>query len=205
MNAYVKTRIRKFDITTPLEYIQLMMNYTEWYGKKDNFSFGPTTVFDEPLHDVLLTTEGYYQFLGEENATLAGHQWENMVMKCSVEVFDGFSSSWKRCEGLINVTQITNPRMFNCYTLSIPQKKEGFFISGYSLVLHLDNYESADDFISEYEYSEALGIVVIPHMPGTKAWIEREALQVNGWGPYLYNFFHGVSFCIPWMSISPKN
>ena len=132
------------------------------------------------MSELLMTTDGYYQDIGRHDAGVLGHSIEELIASCYMNVFDGFAVSIVRCNELAEIVRVSNPRLFNCYTIAanISSRK---FISGYSLVVHLDNTLSTpyNYLSSPYEFSKSLGLVLVPHMHGTKAWFERTAIHIH--------------------------
>ena len=137
----------------------------------------PETVLGETLPDLFLTTKAYYQNIGRKNATLLGHEFNNLIVSCYMDLFDGFSSEFLPCKRLIKVSLASDPSLFNCYTLTVNAKNYSGFISGYNLVLHLDNYRSdyRQYLSAQYSYGQLVGAVVFPHIQSTKGWMEDNA------------------------------
>ena len=86
--------------------------------------------------DTLLSMLGYYQYLGQENAEIVGHRYEDFVLACHVVIRKGSSLSSAPCEKYANVSLLKYPDYFNCYTL-VP--KSGKEVIGFSLVLYVDS------------------------------------------------------------------
>ena len=137
----------------------------------------PETILGMSLSDLFRTTKAYYQNIGRQNATLLGHEFNNLFVSCYVDLFDGFASEFVPCMRLIKVSLASDPSLFNCYTLTVKATNYSGFISGYRLVLHLDNYRSdpRQYLSSEYSYDQFVGAVVLPHIRGTKGWMEENA------------------------------
>ena len=133
------------------------------------------------LSELLLTLNAYYQNVGFHNSSFVGHELEDLLVTCHVDIFDGFASEFIPCKHLLTVTWSSYPSLFNCYTLNVREANFSGIIAGYKLVLHLDNYgiEHIRYLSSPYSYSESLGAVIFPHKSGTKGWLEGNAIFLD--------------------------
>ena len=167
--------------TTKGEYATQILNVSEYVDMVQQSDDCPSCVVGISIHDLFFTTSAYYQNIGRDNATLLGHDGEDFIISCHIELFDGFAVEFVPCSRLLKVTQVPYPSLFNCYHLSILGSNYSGFITGYKLVMHLDNYGATHSqyFTSKYQFSKSLGAVMLPHTRGTKGHIQRNAIFLH--------------------------
>ena len=54
----------------------------------------------------LFTLEGYFQFIGEKNASRVGHKLDHFIVSCEVHIWKGSSLSLKPCGNLVNFKKV---------------------------------------------------------------------------------------------------
>ena len=162
-------------------YVAQILNVSEYVDMVQHCDDCPSSVAGISIHDLFFTTSAYYQNIGRDNASLLGHDGENFIISCHIELFDGFSVEFVPCTRLLKITKVRYPSLFNCYHLSVLASSYSGFITGYKLVMHLDNYDTTYSkyFTSKYQFTNSLGAVMIPHARGTKGHIQRNAIFLH--------------------------
>ena len=140
------------------------------------------------------TPFGYYQNMNPADRIKVGHTEEEFIAECSVTAYDGYSTLQKSCKEYANITQLSVPSYFNCYTISADifqdskLKSNKDFLIGYSLVLYLDNFGEEDNmYLDGDENTSGMGAVVLPHAPTTEPWLHKlpvhlpPGAKVNRW------------------------
>ena len=141
----------------------------------------PDAVGGVPFRDIFLNTNAYFQNIGRKQAEKLGHQWNDFIVDCYVEINDGFWSEFIPCERILNATLITYSSLFNCFSLKTHSTNLSEYITGYKLSFHLDNYDgdSRKHFASPNDFSLTEGVVIMAHPWGTKAWLQESAIFLH--------------------------
>ena len=60
---------------------------------------------------------GYYEFIGEDAASLLGHQKESFIAMCLILTTSGHVRDKVPCEQIGKITPVHSPEYYNCYTI----------------------------------------------------------------------------------------
>ena len=163
------------------EYVNQILKVSEYFDMVQKCNDCPLSVFGISLPDLFFTSSAYYQNIGRDNASLIGHDVGDFIVSCYVELFDGFAVEFIPCNRMLNIDKVPYPPLFNCYRLSIRDIRYSGFVTGYKLVMHLDNYvtDHAKYLTSKYQFSQSLGAVMLPHTRGTKGHMQRNAIFLS--------------------------
>ena len=163
------------------EYGTQILKVSEYFDMVQKCNDCPPSVFGISLPDLFFTSSAYYQNIGRDNASLIGHDVGDFIVSCYVELFDGFAVEFIPCSRVLNIDKVPYPSLFNCYRLSLRDTTYSGFITGYKLVMHLDNYvtDHAKYLTSKYQYSQSLGAMILPHTRGTKGHMHSNAIFLS--------------------------
>ena len=148
------------------------------YGQQ-NRSFR-SAALDVMVTNVLTSTQGYFAYLGREEARLVGASSEDFIVGCKIAVLGGQETTLLPCTDMVNIKTVQIPRYFNCFTLEAEEellKARGVSLSGYSFVLHTRHGRSLDKaeayLLNSPQAMEARGGVSFAfHKPGTSPPID---------------------------------
>lgn len=90
------------------------------------------------LTNTLLSSTGYFQYLGVQNATLVGHQKDGFVIHCHMSVQIGVSLKKQSCDEIVTVSRVVYTKRFNCYKFSLPSTLT-YNVHGITLMMYLEN------------------------------------------------------------------
>ena len=163
------------------EYVTQILKVSEYFDMVQKCNDCPLSVLGISLPDLFFTSSAYYQNIGRDNASLIGHDVGDFIVSCYVELFDGFAVEFIPCSRMLDINMVTYPSLFNCYRLSLRDIKYSGFITGYKLVMHLDNYDADHTkyLTSKYQFSQSLGAVMLLHTRGTRGHMQRNAIFLS--------------------------
>lgn len=111
----------------------------------------------KPRLETLLSTKGYYTFIGQKLATAIGFTKSELIFDCNYVYWSGNIETKVSCEKIGEIRLLNQPSYFNCYTVKMskhsPIRKN---IIGLDLVIHIPNYDSVPYPYTAY-VSPALG------------------------------------------------
>ena len=110
----------------------------------------------ETLRQSLLTLEGYYRYIGHENASRLGHIIDDMILSCHIYVADGVNKRKVPCGNDVLFSYFQTSLYFNCINLLIGPSLTNTGMVGLSLVLFLDNLQ--EDTGEEYNPRAEVGL-----------------------------------------------
>ena len=131
------------------------------------------------LKNDLLTSHGYYAYIGKENANKLGHSFEELVVACYLHELDGYRSHLKRCSQVFE-KQHMDPDFYVCYSLNIMRQNTDS-INGITLIFHLDNYfePQFDHLDPTFERGQHLGAVINLHEVGKFPTLYQDSVFVS--------------------------
>ena len=84
----------------------------------------------------LMTTRGYFQYIGFDAAREVGHGIEDLLVDCSLLKADFTMKNVRPCEGFVKISLKQFTDIFNCYSISILKQPTKDVYTGYSLILY---------------------------------------------------------------------
>ena len=132
----------------------------------DNCAANDTRMMDNVRHE-LLTSHGYFAYVGEENATKLSNAREDFIVGCFLHKREAFRSYRDGCRSQ-HFSRIVDSDYYNCWTMDLPEFEDGS-LTGISIILHLDNFftEHYDNFHISYEHGQYIGALITMHVPQT--------------------------------------
>ena len=132
------------DVPTMKEYFKLAEQATEC----DHNSTGEECLTLGYIRRDMMSTNGYFDYIGRHNAKRLGHSQESFLAHCDVEIEAGVRMQRIPCLTSAHITEIQYNILFNCYTVRLPRnvfpdRTHGGFI----VVLHLDDYNAVHNRI----------------------------------------------------------
>ena len=97
------------------------------------------------IRDEIMTTRGYFNYIGRHNAQQLGHNRESFIADCNLNK-EGVGMFIQRVPCLANtqIIEIQYTLLYNCYTIRLPQNEfPDKMYGGFLVVLHLDDYDAA--------------------------------------------------------------
>lgn len=90
-----------------------------------------------------MTLAGYYRFIGPNNASKVGHDFQEFIQRCWLIFADGVSYKKKPCEDLVTITPVQSPDYFRCYNVGFNTSKQNRLknMIGITFIFYLDNFE----------------------------------------------------------------
>ncbi len=119
------------------------------------------------VRSLLLTRQGYYQYIGYDNAVRLGHRKEAFIIDCTLQELQGMAWVNIPCEGNTVITPVITAAYFTCYTIHSKVFVNNQTILGYNLVLYLDNVYGKSTFEFSTMRAGELGVALLVHEPGT--------------------------------------
>ena len=158
-----------------------IINITQYAQMVQQLNDSTRTTLGTTISQLFLTTNAYYQNIGFTNSSILGHRVDDVIVACYADLSDGFASEFIPCTHLLDMTRSSYPSLFNCYSLKVHNTNYIGVISGYKVVLHLDNYDTShlQYLSSERNYANSLGAVVFAHKSSTKGWLEGNAIYLH--------------------------
>ena len=101
----------------------------------------------EPLQHIrheIMSTRGYFNYIGRLNAKQLGHTFESFVVNCELDMEGGGVLLHSiPCLPTVQIIEIQHSMLYNCYTIRLPRNKfPDTVFRGFRAVLHLDDYEA---------------------------------------------------------------
>ena len=133
------------------------------------------------LHRVrndLLTSHGYYTYIGKEMALQLAHQRDDLILDCHMHLREGFRSYKEQCNINADMEPFTDFSFFKCWILNAAVNTSiNHPQTGVGLALHLDNHfgEHYDYLNMRHDYGQHLGALVVVHEPGTPPMLRRDS------------------------------
>ena len=125
------------------------------------------------------TVDGYYQYIGREAAIQLGHAQHNFVAKCEVYSLNGFTMRRETCDGVVDISLISNSNYFNCYEFFIDATKNPTrFYLGIELTLFIDNFPSMD-VATNFTVDTSLGVKVSVDAPSTIPFNSLDTMHLS--------------------------
>ncbi|XP_074644233.1 FMRFamide-activated amiloride-sensitive sodium channel-like [Tubulanus polymorphus] len=120
------------------------------------------------LYEAMRTPEGYFTYIGPEEAKLAGQTAQDMILSCK---FNFMPCSWQ------NFTYYQHPTFYNCYTFNGKMTKDSLVtrttgpMAGLSLIIYLEadvNGILNGSYYKSSPVENAGGLRVVVHSPQTR-------------------------------------
>ena len=146
-------------------------NYLDMLTNK----FESDASFSEDLDSRLRTHRGYFQYIGEEDARVVGHGYEDIVVECNVILSEATVKKMLPCDGRVNVSLVQFPDLFNCYSLSVLTQSSEAVITGFSLVLHTGAASSEQFWHVGEPTLLSKGMLLSIHPPSSLPFMNIEA------------------------------
>ena len=144
--------------------------------------------------DVLLTPEGYFQYIKQEAAQKVGPQLETLIAACSLITFTGSSTYEHDCKGIVTFTPVAHAAFFQCVIVHFPEQSATQITVGITLTLYMDNFydpfKRKEFFKNSRVTSQGSGAYIVLHEPGTfPIYLLDHEYAATG------NFFQVRPFC----------
>ena len=141
-NPFASNKSLNKDIPTMSEYYKLAEKAT---ACDDNCTEEECDAL-KSIRKEILSTGGYFDFIGRLNAEELGHSRESFVAHCALEMEAGVYGHHIPCLEASQIIQIQLTQSFNCYTIRLPRNTlpDKMYV-GFLVVLHLDDYDVAVD------------------------------------------------------------
>ena len=130
------------------------------------------------MKNKLHTVNGYFQFIGLENAVKLSHLPDQFIVDCNILGFGRLGFDTIPCNRSEQIRRFVTPEHFSCYTIGFNSdishnriNNHGFYIIGIEVILYVDNFMEETDMYF-MDRNAAAGVVV---------------------GKYLDNFSHSLS------------
>ena len=108
----------------------------------------------EHIRKNMMSTRGYFNYIGRQNARRLGHTPESFFAHCALDSEEGGWFTHVPCLPAVQMIEIQYTMLFNCYTIRLPRNKfPDKTYAGFLAVIHLDDYRAV-----KHEQS-----VLIPH------------------------------------------
>ena len=132
----------------------------------------------QQMKNKLHTVNGYFQFIGLENAVKLSHLPDQFIVDCNILGFGRLGFDTIPCNRSEQIRRFVTPEHFSCYTIGFNSdishnliNNHGFYIIGVEVILYVDNFMEETDMYF-MDRNAAAGVVV---------------------GKYLDNFSHSLS------------
>ena len=136
-NIFASERRPSRDFPTIIEYFRLAEGAT---ACGDNCTDEEAVAMNH-IRGEILTTGGYFDYIGHKNAKQLGHSRESFLTYCALDVEGVVYGRHIPCFPTAHIIDIQDPTFFNCYTIRLPQDKfPDTMYTGFRVVLHLDDY-----------------------------------------------------------------
>ena len=180
-NPFASNRSLSKEIPTMEEYFKLVEQSTTC----DN---GCTEEEKASLNDIMddmMSTNGYFNYIGRHNAAKLGHTLESFIAYCELDKvgINVFRRSIP-CLPTAQILQIQHTMFYNCYTIRLPRNEfSGSVFGGFRVVLHLDDYDAMhneDSLLAPHdEAGQMSGVWIFPHQQNTpfNTYNDRMLLQ----------------------------
>ena len=127
------------DVPTMKEYFKLAEQATEC----DHNATEEECITMSYIRRDILSTSGYFDYIGRHNAKRLGHTRESFLAHCDVEIEAGVHMQRIPCLTSAHIIEIQYNILYNCYTVRLPRnvfpdRTHGGFV----VVLHLDDYNA---------------------------------------------------------------
>ena len=135
----------------------------------------------EQLHSHLMQPQGYFQYVGPDEARRVGIKLEDMIISCSIKLLQGGRMRNIPCDGRIETTQYVHPEFFNCYEIRMHQAKYPHFLPiGISFDIFLENLDSTayTTYNSFEDYTQSTGIIFSMSQPGKIPFMYKSHVMV---------------------------
>ena len=95
------------------------------------------------IRKAMLSTRGYFSYIGGHNAKKIGHSLESFLAYCDLHMDDGVYIHHTPCTSAAQIIKIQHGMLFNCYTIRLPLNEfPDKIFKGFIAVLHLDDYDA---------------------------------------------------------------
>ena len=179
-NPFTSNRNLSKDSTTLAEYFRLVERATacdETCTKDDGVALNH-------IREEILSTDGYFHYIGHQNAKHLGHSRESFFAYCVLDM-EGVMNGYRiPCFPTANVIEIQHPMFFNCYKIRTPVNEfPDTMYKGFRAVLHLDDYEAVHEEQSLLRPDEDSGqmrgvwVFVHEHSTSLRVHVNRLLLQ----------------------------
>ena len=137
------------------------------------------------IMDDMMSTSGYFNYIGRQNAAKLGHTVESFIAYCELDKvgINVFRHSIP-CLPIAQIHQLLHTMFYNCYTIRLPRNKfPDKLFSGFRVVLHLDDYDAMhneDSLLAPHEEAGQMsGVWVFAHQQNApfNAYNDRMLLQ----------------------------
>ena len=138
-NPFASNRSLNKDIPTKEEYLRLAEQSTEC---RNNCTMDEYKTLAY-IRNEIMTTTGYFNFIGVNNAKRLGHNRESFIAYCQLEKEGGgFYSHRVPCLPTAKIIDIHYTLLYKCYTIRLPPNElPDKLYGGVLVVLHLDDYD----------------------------------------------------------------
>ena len=140
------------------EYADLVNNITDCEGCVND---------DKELLSMLkwdlLTSRGYFAYVGPETATKLSHKLQTLIAACYI-----YTSSTKiRCEDSL-FTEFIHPDYYSCWSMELPESYNNS-LKSVRFIFNLDNFFAPqyDIFPMNHAQGQFLGVLMVIHNAGT--------------------------------------
>ena len=149
------------------EYADLVNNITDCEGCVND-----DKVLLSMLQRDLLTSRGYFAYVGPETATKLSHKLQRLIVDCYI-----YTSSTKiRCEDS-QFTEFIHADYYSCWSMELPESYNNS-LKRVSFIFNLDNFFTPqyDIFPINHARGQFLGVLMIIHNAGTFPATEHDGV-----------------------------
>ncbi len=171
INNLNQTVYQELNIKSYEEYLKEVKNITTSLSSSSQYrqkllKYKPT----------LSSTVGYYQYLGVESSLEVGHTMSQFILSCKVILTQSAASVRESCDGLVNITQVSHSKYFNCFSFRPFTQTRQKQIIGFDIVFNLGlNVSSLATGVS---HKERHGVIVGIHQPDAHVYFERDGYEL---------------------------
>ena len=147
----------------------------------DNCSIEQQNDLLELRRDVL-TTSGYYIYIGATNAKMVSHTQDQFVVSCYALTLSGMHQRKVDCKGFGTVVPYYDHMYYNCHTVKLPPSTPKEIYFGMIVVLHLNNHPEIikqQRFLTpHYIPAQMSGALMVLHEPDHIPVVMRDAINL---------------------------
>ena len=179
VNPFASNR-KLSNLATMEEYFNLSFKATIC----DDNSTEEERVALKEIRNDLMSTSGYFNYIGRHNCKRLGHARESFFAHCVLdnEVVGKFKHV--PCLPTAQIIEVQTTMLFNCYTIRLPRNQfPDKMFAGFLVVLHLDDYRTVHDeqsmFTQHAEPGQMAGVWSFAHQRNTPLYTYQNRILLQ--------------------------